>query len=448
MGNLKLRLKKESLEKELATYQKNYEDVFRKYDREQNPANKNSWKDQLDEYLEKIARIEQEIKSLDNCQTNETICDIIKILECHFTQNQSNIFYAYELALPNRFVKNSRPQNVSELINILLLPNTENSANYLERFIGFLLLNQKTSTELKINLKKWAEENIANCEQLLQRLQQEKHDREQKCNPSLLVAISSSGDSYVVEAWLIKNLDQYNRECYSDCEQLKINNKVQIATDANLTNVPEIIKILLEQSFKKIQKYLKQIHIFLPSNLLNHGVDCWDNWQEANDDDYATTIGEDYEVIIRCSERLRGKSPPVYKWHDKGDIFIHNLENPAIDILTLGDTNNSKDLFKKVKHDQVKAVKITKVFQKQEPGKLLCHAGIPLALWIRQQFDNIKEELDNLLQDNEQNILLKQLPYQVKIKRGEDTEISEHLCLLWDDPKFLPPEQLLTEIKL
>jgi hypothetical protein len=60
--SLAQRLKKKSLEKELAAYQKNYEDVFRKYNREQNPANKNSWKDQLDEYLENIQIIEQELK--------------------------------------------------------------------------------------------------------------------------------------------------------------------------------------------------------------------------------------------------------------------------------------------------------------------------------------------------------------------------------------------------
>ena len=52
-----LRLQKESLEAELAARQKDYQDVFRKYKREQNPANKNSWKDQVDEILEDIDQL-------------------------------------------------------------------------------------------------------------------------------------------------------------------------------------------------------------------------------------------------------------------------------------------------------------------------------------------------------------------------------------------------------
>lgn len=307
------------------------------------------------------------------------------------------------------------------------------------------------SGSLKEDLKAWIQENIVKCENLMNQLKKENQEREQKCNPSLMVAISSFRDSYVVEAWLIKNIDQYNREANSDCEPLTINNQVQFSTDANLNNIPEIIKKFIQESFKKCQRYLNQIHIFLPYSLMNHAVDCWHNWQEDEYDDSSTTIGEDYKVIIRCSERLRGKSPPVFKWREKGQLLKDSLEKPANRVFMLGDSKEEVTLEKKLKQREALAVKIITVFQQQQPGKLLWKSAVPLALWIRQQLPDIDKELDQILS----SCCLQQLPEQVRNKRLDamdqqppENHLGRHICLLWDDPNLLPPEQLLTENKL
>ena len=50
--------------------------------------------------------------------------------------------------------------------------------------------------------------------------------------------------------------------------------------------------------------------------------------------------------------------------------------------------------------------------------------------------------------DNNEDILLEELPYQVKRERGTGTNISQNICLLWDDPNLLPPKQNLTDTKI
>ena len=84
------------------------------------------------------------------------------------------------------------------------------------------------------------------------------------------------------------------------------------------------------------------------------------------------------------------------------------------------------------------------------PGVDLYQTGIPLALWICDLHNpNIENELNNLFKIDNRDILLKELPSQVKIRRQKNTAISENLCLLWDVPNVLPPpKQSLTDTKI
>jgi hypothetical protein len=450
MANLARRIEKERLEKDLAARQKDYEGVANKLRWETNPVEQNSLQAKVDKLIDEIEQIEQKLDKIKTSSQGE----IIKILQpYYFNEEKLQIQKAYRLSLPERLIDEELPSSLESLIGNLQWPQQEENYSFLEKFVGNLLLNQDLRNELKQELNKWAEENIKNCcPLLLVQLKQEQQQRWQQCYPGLLVAISEREGSYVVEAWLIKNIAQYQQYASSDCEQLTINKQAEIPTDETLKNVPELLKNLIAQSFDKCQKYLKQIHIFLPSKFMNYAVDWWQNWQNNGEgcDNYSTTIGEDYEVLLRCSERLRGKSPPVIKWRDKANILRTKLSHPAGQIFVLGNSNNPKSLFKQLKLDeQAIAVKITAVFQQKEPGTLLWQAAVPLALWIRQQLPQISNQLvlDELLKD----CLLQALPNQVKSKRVDaldwehpESHVGRHLCLLWDDPNLLPPEQLLT----
>jgi hypothetical protein len=452
MANFARRIEKERLEKDLAARQQDYDGVADKLRWETNPIEQNSLQAKLDKLIDKIKQIEQKLKEIKTSSQGE----IIEIIFPYFNEEKVQIQKAYRLSLPERLIDDEPPQLLESLIGSLQLPQPAEKYSYLEIFAGNLLLNTELSHELKQELKEWAEENIKNCQQLLEQLCQERQQRQQKCCSGLLVAISEREGSYVVEAWLIENLAQYEQYQSSDCEQLTINKQATIPTDETLNNVPELLKKLIAQSLDKCQHDLKQIHIFLPAKLMNHAVDWWQNWQESEEEsnDYTTTIGEDYEVLLRCSERLRGKSPVVIKWRDKAKMLKSKLTEPAEPIFVLGNSNNPKSLWKQLKQDErAIAVKITAVFQQKEPGTLLWQAAVPLALWIRQQLPQIENQsvLDELLK----NCRLEALPTQVKSKRLDaigyeppENHVGRHLCLLWDDPNLLPPEQLLTEINL
>ncbi|PSB01628.1 VMAP-C domain-containing protein [Merismopedia glauca] len=451
MGSLARRLEKEKLEKDLAARKKDYEAVGDKHRHETNPSERNSLQSQLERLINEIENLEERLKEIKISSEEE----LIEILRGYFEQEKLIFQKAYRLSLPDRLIDKELPSSLEALISNLQLPQQQESYSFQEKFIGNLFIEQNLTSKLKRKLKEWAEENIKDCHQLLIQLNQERAQRS-LYYPALLVAISEREGGYIVEAWLIENLTKYKQYSSSDCEQITIDRQAAIPTNETLSNVPELLKQLIAESYARCQHDLKQIHIFLPAKLMNHAVDCWQNLQaDADNHDYLTTIGEDYEVIIRCSERLRGQSPAVVRWRDKANILKFQLAQSAQQIFMLGDSNNPKILWKKLKQqEQAIAVKIPTVFPKQEePGTLLWQAAVPLALWIRQQLPDIENQLvlDELLQD----CCLKDVPNQVKNKRLDATDcdlpenhIGRHLCLLWDDPNLLPPEQLLTPNKL
>ena len=380
----------------------------------------------------------------------ERLDKIIHILEGYFEQEKNAFLNAYELSLnKRRKIRSITPQNLEDIINELDI-GMQGNYSCINKFVGYLHL-KNTRVSSSNNFKEWIEENIKDFEELIQQLIKEQRKRDQQCHPCLIIAISESGNNYVVEAWLIKNLFQYNRKYSPDCEQLKFENKSVINTDKKLSNLPTIVIYLIKQILNKCDnKSIKQIHIFLPPELMNHDFDSWKTEEyEEGDEDFVTGICQYSEVVIRCSERLRGKSPPVSQWYDKANIFKDKLEEYANSVFVLGSSDNPKTLFDQVKQDDVIAVKITSVFETREKlGKAIFKSALPLALWTRQQIPDIEEEFNRIFKHEDNDIFLKELPCHVKSKKAKGNNNINHLCLLWDDPDLLPPEQLLTENKL
>ncbi|MBD2519538.1 hypothetical protein H6G93_32180 [Nostoc sp. FACHB-973] len=383
---------------------------------------------------------------------HEKLDKLINILQRFFEEEKEAIFTAYELSLYKvRKLNKIKPQKVKDIINELDMP-IQGNYSCIDKFVGYLVL-RNTETYLSHDLETWGKENIRDFDELIQKLineQQQRQQEQQQREPCLIIAISKFGDNYVVEAWLIKNLVQYHREHRPDCEQLQIENKSVITTDKNLSNLSKITINLIQESLIKANKSIKQIHIFLPPELMNHNFDCWKTEEhEEGEEDFATGICEDYEVVIRCSDRLRGKSPPIFKWRDKANTFKDQLEEYANSVFVLGSSNNQKTLFAQVKQENVIAIKITSAFETREVlGNIIFKSALPLALWTRQQIPDIEEEFNRILKNEDRDISLKELPSQFKSKKAQGKKNINHLCLLWDDPNLLPPEQLLTENKL
>lgn len=377
-------------------------------------------------------------------QNDEKKEGIINILQMYFKVEENTIFDTYEIYISQVRKLNARqPKNLKEIINELDMP-IQGDYSHIEKFVGYLSLRH-TNTSLASELRQWGERNIINFGELLQQLIQQSQLQEKR-EPCLMLAISKSGDNYVVEAWFIKDLMQYNREFYSDCEQLMIDSKIVISTDKNLSDLPEIIINLINQSSKKAGDLIEYIHIFLPSELMNYDFDCWKSQEcKEGDEDFSTSICEDYKVVVRCSDRLRGENPLILKWRKKARILKDKLEEYANNVFVVGSTNNQKTLFEQVKQEHIIAVKITTVLEKKDVlGKIIFNSALPLALWTRQEIPDIEQEFNKILND----IYLKELPAHFKSKKERREQNINHLCLLWDDPDLLPPQQLLTQNKL
>ena len=453
MGSLARQLKRDSLEKELVARQRDFEAVDKKYRRETNPAEKNALKDQRDDLLVKIQDLDEQLQDLGFAREQE----LIEILQSAYQQCQDAILLAYRCSIPSRQIlaSNTRELSLSQLIvNLQLLGNGETHTP-LHKFIGFLLFDQRPESDRKERLRTWIREELEDLSPLLAEVEQEKQNREREENPYLLVAISKREAQYVAEAWIISHPEDYDSsQSVSGCHQIKIDGKAQWSTDPTLANMPALLRQFRDSCVENhCERSVGQIHIFVPSELISHGIDTWKS-DADEDDELSMTFGERYEVIVRYSERLGSKTESILKWREKGQKMKQRLPEPASCVFLPGDCATPKRLLKQLIADSAIAVKVTSTTQLTELGKLLLKSGIPLAVWIRNTMPNVDcpTELDYLLGACPE---LQTLPGRVHSTRLEafdedepDSHVGRHLALLWDDPDLVPPKQLLTQRNL
>jgi hypothetical protein len=377
--------------------------------------------------------------------------ELIQVLNDNFEDNREILLKAYQLHKCE--VKGiESPKNATELINGLTIPKKEKQTHsYMEKFVGYLLLielNLSLSLKIKNSLKEWAKENIKNYDKLKELLIQENEERKQQ-NSFLIVKISSKGRSYIMNAWEMIDPYKHGRN-YSTCKQVTIQKKdrvtAEITIKKDLSNFSKELKKFIDQC-----ENLKQIQIFLPDKLMYHAVDYHD--LSLGEGDWKTKLGEQYEVIIRSLDRLQlsNKHALKQKWLNKGKIFQQRWEELAGSIFINSDDKADYETFdRRLNNDpELIAVYFTNVIEVKQLKDHILLSGIPLALWIREQLpDNNQDTIDNCIINILRTQQLKDLPVQVKIEKGKNTIISKHLCLLWDDPNLLPPQQNLTDTKL
>ena len=445
---------------------------------------RNNCQREINDLLEVIEGLQKEIKKIDLSSLQKKSNNLEKTLNkyCKFIKKEINA--AYNTSIYNNSFNKEIPETVKYLIFDLLHRNSqERNYNCLEKFVEnliiFLLdkeLDQEIDNSVTLELDNWLQESLSQnnnitYSELIEQLRQENSLREEQCNPGLLVAVCEYLTDYFVEAWLIKDINQYIRDDAvnsNTCISLKF--KVEqrsleqdqvvietdrIKTDEKLSNLSKLIRQLIDD-LNKQEIDVEQIHIFLPYKLMNHQADCCQAYEDEQE-----SIGEEYEVIIRCSERLRGKTRPTLQWKKKCLNLRSNLNQKITNgIVINGNETEAKLLENKLKKDkQAIAVKITKTFENEQPGELLWKSSMPIAVWIRKQLPEVdnETELNRLLRNesNSENIYLKDLPTKVTSSRIDasghnpaESHFGRHICLLWDDPNLLPPEQLLTHARL
>lgn len=406
----------------------------------------------------------------------------IAILENYFEDYPTEIRYAYYLSLPENSIPLSSGKSLDEFPKSLseMIQNLDNSMkgnhSLLERFICFLLLHLedlKILSELCQKLTEWLEKYSQNTENLKVALKeeearknQEKFDVKQP-EPCLLVAAIEKSKSFILKAWLIENPQNYTPEnpqgfhSFIDAENVLMNEKGTIVSNKNTPefNKPKNLTELLQFFWAYVPSFydynLKKISIFLPYKLIERDIKPIDQYvSDPNIPEYfQTLLGEQCEITLRFSERLRlleKSNPYISKFESKSRSLTSRKGTKATKIFHPSATSgNSKKFFRQIFADDVVAVRLTEVLQREKQESIMkafYYAGIPVALWVRpgeaENIDSCEEALRNIC--NACNCW-SNLPKAIKAKRCEslqedlDTNIGNHLSLLWDDPNIVPP---------
>lgn len=394
------------------------------------------------------------------CKIVEKIPSLIALLDPYFQDFKRRIESAYQQSLPPVSVRNFPNSLTDIIINLNSRENdSEDDYSCLEKFIGYLLLSLKDSvleTQLRQSLINWLEHNLGNYQDLLDLLkskrQIEKVISESK-EPCLLAAIFDDNNSFTVQGWLIDDIKSYNSLEETSCYPILVDEKVKLTTDKTLENLPELLKNFYQQSLKTCNCNIKKVHVFLPYSLIGRTYFSIDSLVIEDGNPFAPPIGTKYEVVIRFSERLKLAQEDQYSivYREKWQIAKGSLEQLGIDILQLSENTSPNKLYKQLMPDEVVAARLTVPIPQAKLKSIMevfYFAGIPIALWLREEAKNLNlnfcQELNNLCQQ----CCLENLPSSIKNRRYQDWDedtngIGNHLSLLWDDFDLVPKRELI-----
>ena len=414
------------------------------------------------------------------CRVDGRIQGAIAILENYFEDYTTEIRYAYYLSLPEISIPLSSGKSLDEYPGSLnemiqnLDDRTKENYSLLERFICFLLLHLedlKKPSELCQKLTEWLEKYSQNIEDLKAVLRKEKALKNQENfqikqpEPYLLVAAIEKSKGFILKAWLIENPQNYTPEnpqgfhSFIDEENVLMNAKGTIVSNKNTSefnqakNLTELLQFFWADVSERYDFNLEKIAIFLPYKLIDRDIKPVDQYiSDPNIPEYfQTLLGEQCEITLRFSERLRlsgNSNAELNKFNQKWRSLTSRQGARVIDIFHPSATSgNRKKFFRQIFADDVAAVRLTEVLQPEKRESVMeafYYAGIPVALWMRPEAENIDcaEELQNIC--NACNSL-SNLPKAIKAKRSEaweqdiDRHIGNHLSLLWEDPDIVPP---------
>ncbi|GAB4351466.1 MAG: hypothetical protein Fur0042_19750 [Cyanophyceae cyanobacterium] len=310
-------------------------------------------------------------------------------------------------------------------------------------FVAGLLLDLDLSKGLRDRLTEWLEVRTPN------RINLEKYirafelpdDRTQVANieaePCVLVVLEKSVQSpgsYRVQAWAMGDRHQPRHELLQDGEAPLI----------TLADLPQWLGMLKT----RMAPYAwtgHTIEIFLPLELLNEAIDQIAPEEDDFDALFALPLGCEYRVVVRFSERLQETYKYRGEWQQKWRHLQSYRQDCARQRLRLGDCASENDL-KTLVRDLVRP-DVIGIRRSQPPESDLrrsilaasLRTGLPVAAWVRCDRPDLNrmEELDRVITGP-----LAALPDRVHEARRKNTEIGQHLSLMWDDPTCLPPGYL------
>ena len=451
------RLQRESLERELAAYQREFEAIDKQCRRERNPVEKNALEEQRIDLLAEIRHADAQLQELGVAGERERAGELIEIVRPAFQKHPKAILLAYRHALPRPSIFGGNPCELTleTLVEDLQLRSGGETYTPVQKFAGYLLAERCLADERQARLQAWIREEIEPLSPLLEEIERAKRNRDRQGHPCLLVAVSKREGKYVAEAWIVSHPEDYDSNQPSPCcERIQVGDQTEWTTDRTLKNMPALLRQFCDVCAKKYcEKLIRRIHAFLPAESIGHRVEAWSSYEEEGE--LSMTFGEGYEVVVRCSERLRGRTQDILRWREKGKNMKQYLCRPAAEVFVSGNDVKPKSLLNRLRLETSIAVKLAIADRQKELGSLLLKSGIPLAVWIRHTLPDRagrSAAIDALLEECSE---LRALPERVKSTRqkaGEEDEperhVGCHIALLWDDPDLVPPKPLLGQQSL
>ncbi|MDJ0695216.1 hypothetical protein [Mastigocoleus sp. MO_188.B34] len=457
---IKIRL--ESLKKDKKKLNKDYQAVADKKRMTSNPVEQNNLQLQLDSIAKKIEEIDPQIKDLKDEAEESKNKKLQEILSKFTNESFLIVQQAYRVCSPKGWnhISTEKPEEI--LADVLKMRQGDSEYTRIEHFVAYLLVLIQNSSLVSL-LRKWAEENIDEFEDLLNQEREKLQENTKNKNSYLLLVLeksnqdsaSNNSDCYRIQASYISDINyyKYNHENYicDGCDSLNLseyeNKTFTIDKIGDVLN--DILNKNIEYNFDCYSNLT--IEIFLPLNLLNHPVDCWEfkDGTEIEDLDLGfpdtQAIGQKYKVVVRSYERWRQlyqKKQYRYSWERKWK----QLEKSACSAFSLGSEDTVNDLVDP--RQEIIGLKVVKAPEKIGRGSIfaaIIKTGTPVALWLRnnpRNFDYCQSEVERILKKCS---CVHDLPNTLKDERSNaklnvETDIGNHISLLWENPYRLPPD--------
>ncbi|QYO62202.1 trypsin-like peptidase domain-containing protein [Leptolyngbya sp. 7M] len=368
---------------------------------------------------------------------------------------------AYRLLRPDISTE-SYPKTLQEaILQVQTMSAQGSDYRAIVLFIGYLALPE-LGLLIQPRLLQWLQEQgVDKVEDLLKAVRQKaaihQAQQPQTLAPHLLFWVQAelNSDRYFVQAYLVKNRDQYD-----PLKALPLQSPASFLekSEDEKVNRPEIEQILrqcLDESVEQLAEMndLAQlrVEVFLPLSCLDWQVDGWFADEQTMFNPKPESIGSRYSLVVRIAERLNPKNCTAQikaLWSGKWSTLTQIQAHPAHHGLVSGDNVTPVQLCDELRRAEIIGFYLTqapKSFTQDNPGlfPVLIGTGAPVAIWLRQDIpDGCRESFEQFLTrglaDLSTSIRNLRNRAEATCNNGE-IHLKQHLSVIWEDPKLVPP---------
>lgn len=334
----------------------------------------------------------------------------------------------------------------------------------IDQLIGYLAL-PKLGLDIQPKLIEWLQPRVTDVNDLLKRVQQKAGQQAKPAAglaPHLLFWIQSelNSDRYGVQAYLVPDRAEYDAVKVAGVKPLKdLAELLETAADGKISQaeLEQGLQLALNESVRELtQDYndlpTLQVEVFLPRRGLRWQVEQWAADEKTIFNPQPEPVGARYRVVLRLVERLNEKACTAQMkllWKKKWSVLEQYPDSFAAQRLVCGNHQQPADL---CSSDRLGSEDVVGWHRSQPPEPVAetdpCHfsvligKGSAVALWLHQALPNSAAEFAQLLDDQ-----ISELPNRVmKLRKAgydrsdkSSPHIGEHLGLIWEDPKLVPP---------